>query len=99
MTTTLAKVAGSVAAAAGPAPHLREDLLTPRFYTTEIAKAANVKALVFNHIVPPLPLSGLEQNFAKGARHIYQGQLQVGKDGDWFTLLSGSTAVEMGKRP
>ncbi len=33
MTTTLAK-------AAGPAPHLREDLLTPRFYTTEIAKAA-----------------------------------------------------------
>ena len=23
-----------------PAPHLREDLLTPRFYTTEIAKAA-----------------------------------------------------------
>ena len=22
------------------APHLREDLLTPRFYTTEIAKAA-----------------------------------------------------------
>ena len=38
MTTTLANVAGS--AAAGPAPHLREDLLTPRFYTTEIAKAA-----------------------------------------------------------
>jgi CubicO group peptidase (beta-lactamase class C family) len=41
MTTTLAKAAGSVAAAAGPAPHLREDLLTPRFYTTEIAKAAS----------------------------------------------------------
>ena len=65
----------------------------------EIAKAANVKALVFNHIVPPLPLSGLEQNFAKGARLIYQGPLHVGKDGDWFTLLSGSAAVEMGKRP
>ena len=27
-------------AAAGSAPHLREDLLTPRFYTTEIGKAA-----------------------------------------------------------
>ena len=26
--------------AKGSAPHLREDLLTPRFYTTEIAKAA-----------------------------------------------------------
>ena len=40
MTTTLAKAVGSAAAAAGPAPHLREDLLTPRFYTTEVAKAA-----------------------------------------------------------
>ncbi|EDY37667.1 magnesium-protoporphyrin IX monomethyl ester aerobic oxidative cyclase [Cyanobium sp. PCC 7001] len=27
-------------AAAAPAPHLREDLLTPRFYTTDIARAA-----------------------------------------------------------
>jgi magnesium-protoporphyrin IX monomethyl ester (oxidative) cyclase len=26
-----------------PAPHLREDLLTPRFYTTEIAKAARTE--------------------------------------------------------
>ena len=65
----------------------------------EIAKAANVKALVFNHIVPPLPLSGLAQNFAKGARQIYQGPLHVGSDGDWFTLPAGSAAVEMGKRP
>ncbi|NDD70061.1 MAG: magnesium-protoporphyrin IX monomethyl ester (oxidative) cyclase, partial [Synechococcaceae bacterium WB9_4xC_028] len=28
------------ATSAAPAPHLSEDLLTPRFYTTEIAKAA-----------------------------------------------------------
>jgi magnesium-protoporphyrin IX monomethyl ester (oxidative) cyclase len=32
--------AAAHAAAAPAAPHLREDLLTPRFYTTEIAKAA-----------------------------------------------------------
>ena len=65
----------------------------------EIAVAANVKALVFNHIVPPLPLSGLEQSFAKGAQQIYKGPLRIGTDGDWFTLATGSTAIEMGKRP
>ena len=41
MTTTLANtLAAPAPAVAGPAPHLREDLLTPRFYTTELAKAA-----------------------------------------------------------
>jgi ribonuclease Z len=65
----------------------------------EIALAANVKALVFNHIVPPLPLSGLEQSFAKGAKQIYKGPLHIGTDGDWFTLPTGSMAIEIGKRP
>ena len=54
---------------------------------------------MFNHIVPPLPLSGLEQSFAKGAQQIYKGPLRIGTDGDWFTLATGSTAIEMGKRP
>jgi ribonuclease Z len=65
----------------------------------EIALAANVKALVFNHIVPPLPLSGLEQSFAKGAKQIYKGPLHIGTDGDWFTLPTSSMAIEIGKRP
>ena len=37
---TLTAPAQSATAAAPAAPHLREDLLTPRFYTTEITKAA-----------------------------------------------------------
>ena len=42
MTTTLdTSLAAPAPAVAGPAPHLRDDLLTPRFYTTEIAKAAS----------------------------------------------------------
>ena len=46
MTATLSSAAAAPSAAAVPsvaapaAPHLREDLLTPRFYTTQIAKAA-----------------------------------------------------------
>ncbi|MEI6029783.1 MAG: magnesium-protoporphyrin IX monomethyl ester (oxidative) cyclase [Synechococcaceae cyanobacterium ELA739] len=39
--TTLTSASPVASAATGPAPHLREDLLTPRFYTTEIAKAAS----------------------------------------------------------
>ena len=39
MTATAAKPSATPAAP-GAAPHLREDLLTPRFYTTEIDKAA-----------------------------------------------------------
>ncbi len=64
-----------------------------------IAQAAGVKALVFNHIVPPLPLSGLEPVFLQRAGQIYAGPLRIGADGDWFTLPAGSAAVAMGRRP
>ncbi len=40
MTATLSSPAAGPAGAAPAAPHLREDLLTPRFFTTQIAKAA-----------------------------------------------------------
>ena len=65
----------------------------------EIAQAAGVKALVFNHIVPPLPLSGLDPVFLQRAATIYTGPLRIGVDGDWITLAAGSTSVGMGKRP
>ncbi len=65
----------------------------------EIAQAAGVKALVFNHIVPPLPLSALEPVFLQRAGQIYAGPLRIGADGDWFSLPAGSRAVEMGRRP
>ena len=38
--TATAAATAAATSAVGAAPHLREDLLTPRFYTTEIAKAA-----------------------------------------------------------
>ena len=38
--TTLSGPSPAATADVGAAPHLREDLLTPRFYTTQIAKAA-----------------------------------------------------------
>jgi ribonuclease Z len=93
---------GFSAAGRTPLAQIMHDVLN--YHTTpeqaaQIAQTAGVKALVFNHIVPPLPLGALEQTFIEGASHIYHGPLRVGADGDWFTLPSGSTAVEMGQRP
>ncbi|MEK7346972.1 MAG: MBL fold metallo-hydrolase [Pseudomonadota bacterium] len=93
---------GFAAAGRAPLAQIMHDVLN--YHTTpeqaaEIAQAAGVKALVFNHIVPPLPLAGLEQAFAQGASQIYRGPLRVGADGDWFSLPAGSQTIEMGKRP
>lgn len=65
----------------------------------EIAQGAGVKALVLNHIVPPLPTSGLDPVFLQRAHEIYTGPLRIGADGDWFSLPAGSQRVEMGRRP
>lgn len=65
----------------------------------ELAQAAGVKALVLNHIVPPLPSSGLDPAFLQRAGQIYSGPLRIGADGDWFTLPAGSQTVTMGRRP
>jgi ribonuclease Z len=64
----------------------------------EIAQAAGVKALVFNHIVPPLPAAGLDPAFLQRAGQIYGGPLRIGVDGDWFSLPAGSQAIAMGHR-
>jgi ribonuclease Z len=65
----------------------------------EIAQGAGVKALVFNHIVPPLPHAGLEPVFLQRAGQIFAGTLRVGTDGDWISLPAGSAAVDIGHRP
>ena len=58
-----------------------------------IAARAGVKMLVFNHIVPPLPVDALEPVFLGDARRRFDGPIRVGADGDWFTLPANSTAI------
>ena len=67
--------------------------------SASVPQAAGVKALVLNHIVPPLPAPALNPAFLQRAGEIYRGPLRIGTDGDWFTLPAGTTAVEMGRRP
>ncbi len=64
----------------------------------EIAERAGVRMLVFNHIVPPLPSDLLEPAFLGEARERYSGPMHVGRDGDFFSLPTGSTRVDAGER-
>jgi len=58
-----------------------------------IARAAGVKALLLNHIVPPLPLRALEGPFLGDAREVFTGPLWIARDGDLVSLPAGSTDI------
>ena len=60
----------------------------------DVAKQAGVRALVLNHIVPPLPLKLAYPAFLGDARAHYRGPITVGEDGMLFSLPAGSTTIE-----
>jgi ribonuclease Z len=60
----------------------------------DTAREAGVKALVLTHIVPPLPLKGLEGPFVGDAGERFDGPLWLARDGDLYRLPLGSAAVE-----
>lgn len=62
------------------------------------ARDAGVRLLLLHHIVPALPLPGLEQAFLGRAGEIFDGALRVGRDGDFVSLPAGSTAIDIGRR-
>jgi ribonuclease Z len=61
----------------------------------ETARDARVRFLLLNHIVPPLPLPGMEAAFLGNAPTIFSGPLRVGHDGDLLSLPAGSTEVTL----
>ncbi|MFN0186009.1 MAG: MBL fold metallo-hydrolase [Aquabacterium sp.] len=70
---------------------------TPR-QAAETARDAGARYLLLNHIVPALPLPGLEQAFLGGADDIFTGPLKVGRDGDFISMPAGSTAIQATRR-
>jgi ribonuclease Z len=64
----------------------------------QTARDAKAGYLLLNHIVPPLPLPGMEKAFLGQAADIYTGPLKVGRDGDFIGLPAGSNAVTVGNR-
>ncbi len=64
----------------------------------ETARDAKVGYLLLNHIVPPLPMPGMEKAFLGATGEIYAGPMKVGRDGDFISLPAGSGSVLVGNR-
>ena len=63
-----------------------------------IAQRAHVRMLLFTHVIPPLPLEGLEGPFLGNSRNIFQGLLRVGHDGDFVSLPAGTNEIRRTNR-
>ena len=51
-----------------------------------VAKEANAKKLVFNHIVPPITNFLAKKMFLDGVDDVYDGDIVMGEDGMEFIL-------------
>ncbi len=60
----------------------------------DAARDAGVGALAITHVIPPLPLKGLEEVFLADAREHFAGELWLARDGDLYSLRTGATGVE-----
>jgi ribonuclease Z len=90
--------AGAKAAGVANIVKITSDI--PDHHTTpveaaEIAEAAGVAHLLYYHVVPPMPLPGLEAVFLEGVDDAYSGAVTVGRDGSAVSLPAGSDAIEV----
>ena len=95
----LLKLVEDAAGAAGQ--HARQKILAdvPDYHATapqaaDAAREAGVGALAITHIVPPLPLKGLEGSFLADARERFTGPLWLAQDGDLYSMPAGGSGVE-----
>lgn len=63
-----------------------------------IAQRAQVRYLLFTHIIPPLPTRALEGPFLGKSRQIFSGEIRVGHDGDLISLPAGGTEIRRTNR-
>jgi ribonuclease Z len=63
----------------------------------EAAKAAGVKQLLLNHLVPPLPFAFAYPAFLGDAAQRFAGPITVGEDGMILTLPAGGTTITQKK--
>lgn len=73
----------------------------PDYHTTPVeaaktAKAAGVDALLFYHIVPPLPLGPMKRRFVRSVADIYDGPFEVAEDGTSVSMPAGSDEIIFG---
>lgn len=61
----------------------------------EVAARAKVKALIFSHIIPPVPSPLIEGYFMKGAKEKFSGKIVLGKDGMVISLPADGGAMSI----
>lgn len=76
--------------------HVMRDILS--YHTTpeeaaQVAAESGAKQLVFNHIVPPMPVRFGYPAFVGDAAQFYKGPITVGEDGMLFSLPANSGDV------
>jgi ribonuclease Z len=64
----------------------------------ESATAAGARHLLFYHVVPPLPLPGLDRVFLDGVSEAFAGGVTLGRDGTLISLPTGSDEIEVSSR-
>ncbi|MBK7950076.1 MAG: MBL fold metallo-hydrolase [Deltaproteobacteria bacterium] len=74
------------------------DYHTSPVEAAQIARSAGVDHLLFYHVVPPLPVPGLEGVFLAGVSKAFDGDVTLGRDGTLVSLPSGSDAIEVDER-
>ena len=75
----------------------------PDYHTTpqeaaEVAQAANAGFLLFYHVVPALPLPGLERVFLEGVGEAFDGRYKLGRDGIMISLPPQSDTIKVSNR-
>ena len=98
-----ARFARPAAAAAGRANLAKITADIPDYHTSpveaaEVAQAAGARHLLFYHVVPPLPLPGLEQVFLDGVSDVYDGGVTLGRDGTLISLEQGGDRIAVSSR-
>jgi ribonuclease Z len=103
LATQLVARMNAAAQAAGRANLAKITADIPDYHTSpveaaEIAASAGARHLLFYHVVPPLPLPGLDRVFLEGVAGAYDGGVTLGRDGTLISLPKGSDVIEVSER-
>jgi ribonuclease Z len=74
------------------------DYHTTPVQAAELAESAGARHLLYYHIVPPLPLPGLDVVFLEGVSDAYAGGVTLGRDGSMVSMPSGSKDLDVSRR-
>jgi len=74
------------------------DYHTSPVEAAEVARTAGVRHLLLTHVVPPLPVPGLERAFLAGVADAYAGGVTLGRDGSFVSLEAGGETVALDQR-